>query len=465
MSAHPDHSYLLSYYGDDFTGSTDVMESLTVNGVPAALFLEPPTSEELAHFALKNKWAADEGGRLRAFGVAGVSRSMSPAQMEEELPPIFERISRIPTGYFHYKTCSTFDSSPQIGSIGRAVDIAFRYFPSAWIPLLVAAPSLNRFCIFGNLFARVQGVTYRLDRHPTMSVHPVTPMHESDLRLHLAGQTERPSLLMDLFDMELEDEDLEHRFAGMQREDGAYVLFDILNTAHLTRAGRLMARFRSPGTHLLVGSSGIEYALCGWLASEGVLHSPVVPHSAGSAGPIAVMSGSASPVSRAQIEYAADRGFGLVGLDTAALVQEGESGEAFGNALQEAKAILIRGQSPLLHAALGPDDARIAETKEVLKETVASPGRLAAIQGRLLRALLLETGLRRAVVVGGDTSGYVSRALGIYALEIRIPVAPGAPLCTAHSRESAFDGMDISLKGGQNGTERYFEQIRNGEIH
>jgi uncharacterized protein YgbK (DUF1537 family) len=53
--------------------------------------------------------------------------------------------------------------------------------------------------------------------------------------------------------------------------------------------------------------------------------------------------------------------------------------------------------------------------------------------------------------------------MGIYALEVRIPVAPGAPLCTAHSTNPSFDGMEISLKGGQNGNSRYFESILKGK--
>jgi 3-oxoisoapionate kinase len=138
----------------------------------------------------------------------------------------------------------------------------------------------------------------------------------------------------------------------------------------------------------------------------------------------------------------------------------------FSGILQEARERLAGGKSLILHSALGPDDPRIAETTAALSIRMpAAPGRLAGIQGKLLRLLLLETGIRRAVVVGGDTSGYVSRELGIYALEIRMPVAPGAPLCTAHSRNPAFDGMEISLKGGQNGSERYFEQILNGAIN
>ncbi|HRL13463.1 MAG TPA: nucleotide-binding domain containing protein, partial [Aggregatilineales bacterium] len=83
-------------------------------------------------------------------------------------------------------------------------------------------------------------------------------------------------------------------------------------------------------------------------------------------------------------------------------------------------------------------------------------------QGLILRALLERTTLTRVCVAGGDTCGYASKQLGIYALEAVAPVAPGAPLCRASSNLPRFDGLEISLKGGQNGVADYFVKIREG---
>jgi 3-oxoisoapionate kinase len=38
----------LSYYGDDFTGSTDVMEAMALHGVKTVLFTRIPADEERA---------------------------------------------------------------------------------------------------------------------------------------------------------------------------------------------------------------------------------------------------------------------------------------------------------------------------------------------------------------------------------------------------------------------------------
>lgn len=101
---------LLAFYGDDFTGSTDAMEALALSGYRTVLFLEAPTPDMLQRF---------EG--IRCVGVAGTSRAKSPADMAMEITPIMERLSRLDAPVVHYKTCSTFDSAPEVGSIGAAI--------------------------------------------------------------------------------------------------------------------------------------------------------------------------------------------------------------------------------------------------------------------------------------------------------------------------------------------------------
>ena len=136
-------SLLLAFYGDDFSGSTDAMEALALAGVPTALFLQPPSAEQLARLP-----------DLRAVGLAGVSRSLPAGEMERELLPAFTALRKLGAPLVHYKVCSTFDSSPETGSIGRAIDLGRQIFAASFVPLVVGAPVLGRYCAFGNLFAR-----------------------------------------------------------------------------------------------------------------------------------------------------------------------------------------------------------------------------------------------------------------------------------------------------------------------
>mgnify|MGYP000294497161 CR=1 FL=1 len=91
---------LLAFYGDDFTGSTDALESIASYGAKAVLFLEPPTTKQLEKYP-----------DIQVFGVAGKTRSLLTANMEPELIAAFESIKSHQPLFVHYKVCSTFDSS------------------------------------------------------------------------------------------------------------------------------------------------------------------------------------------------------------------------------------------------------------------------------------------------------------------------------------------------------------------
>jgi uncharacterized protein YgbK (DUF1537 family) len=96
-----------------------------------------------------------------------------------------------------------------------------------WSPTHRRAPRLKRYQVFGNLFAVVDGVGHRLDRHPTMSRHPVTPMGEADLRLHLGRQTSRPIELIDM--VQLRASGADERVERLRSDQVPVVMIDVLD--------------------------------------------------------------------------------------------------------------------------------------------------------------------------------------------------------------------------------------------
>lgn len=446
---------LMTFYGDDFTGSTDALEALVLGGVPAVLFLEPPDADFVAeHFP-----------HVRALGVAGVSRSMTPAQMDEELPPIFGALAELNAPLFHYKVCSTFDSAPHIGSIGHAIEQGLRSFGAEQVPLVVGAPALKRYVAFGNLFATVGDETYRIDRHPTMKQHPITPMDEGDLRLHLRRQTARRIGLIDLRHLS-SPAALTRRFEQLVAEGTEIFLFDTTTDDHLLTIGEQVWSMRGEKPVMVVGSSGVEYAMTAYWQDASVVQAPDAMPSPGAVDKIAAISGSASPVTAEQMQRAIDSGFHPVRLNSAALIDPDSADAARNDALSQAVTALEADRSVILFSTMGPDDPAIDATKARMTELHINPheisARLGKQQGILLRELLAQTGLQRVCVAGGDTCGHAARQLDLYALEYLMPTAPGAPLCKARSHNPAFDGLEISLKGGQLGGQDYFATILNG---
>jgi uncharacterized protein YgbK (DUF1537 family) len=443
---------VMGFYGDDFTGSTDAMEALTCGGLRTVLFLEPPRLEQLARY---------EG--LRAVGIAGCSRSLPPQRMDIELTKAFSSLRDLSLPIVHYKVCSTFDSSPQIGSIGRAIDLGAEIFAAPVVPLVAGAPTLGRHCAFGNLFARsgLDTEPFRLDRHPTMSRHPITPMNESDIRIHLSRQTARNIGLLDVLHLTSIDR-AAIAYHGLVESGAQVTLIDVLYDEHQQVIGALISGEMETGkTLFVVGSSCIESSLTSYWKSQQLV-SEHVPSCARAVEQLVVVSGSCSPVTDRQIARAVQNGAVEIPLNTARLVDPATVESEISSAVSRALEIYAQGLTPICHSARGPADPRLKATIDRLLELEydarEQSGRLIgnALGTILLRILGKGVG-KRVVVTGGDTSFFIARQLGIEALEVIAPVAPGAPLCRTHAPGLPFDGLEICFKGGQVGDDAFFD--------
>jgi uncharacterized protein YgbK (DUF1537 family) len=383
--------------------------------------------------------------------------------MDDELPHAYASLAALGAPILQYKVCSTFDSSPQTGSIGRAIDIGVRHMSGRWSPMIVGAPRLKRYQAFGNLFASVDGEGHRLDRHPTMSRHPVTPMSEADLRVHLRGQTERRIGLIDF--VQLRAPDVRERLNALTSDDAPVVMIDVLDEETLAAAGKLVWEGRGEGV-FTASSSGLQYALAAhWRANGLVPQTPGLPV-ASPVDVIAAVSGSCSPVTAGQIRWARDNGFRVERLDLRraldAQSREGEIERVVGVAIRA----VSDGRSPLVFSAEGPDDPAVLAFDDIASQAGLSRAEAARRVGETLadvmRRVLDRAPVRRVVVAGGDSSGEVAGKLGITALSVAAGMAPGAPLCRAWSGDAARDGLEIVLKGGQIGGVSFFGKVRDG---
>jgi 3-oxoisoapionate kinase len=425
------HTARYGWYGDDFTGATDTLATWAERGRRAMLFMGVPGPAQLA-----------AAGPLDAIGIAGATRSMAPEAAAVELDAAGRFFAEQSVEILHYKCCSTFDSAPHVGNIGAAVRALQRHFPNPLVPIVGGQPNLGRYCLFGTLFAAAGagGDVYRIDRHPTMSVHPVTPMGEADLRKHFAKQgLERIGLIEDRAyacnkAAALLDECLAAR-------PGA-VLFDVVRAEDLANVGRLILQHAARGAMLAVGPSSVAQALCAACDEASDEDGALVAAETRPMrdGPVLALVGSLSPVTRAQV--AAARRFARIDVDPSRLI----GNASYSKALHEKARDLLRAQHVML-------------VTEQPSAVPAQAQNVAAATGALLRAVTAEARLSRLIVAGGDTSSHAVSALDIWGLSYRAPMGPGAPLCSIHSDDPGLDGLDIVLKGGQMGSENFFEAV------
>jgi len=443
-NCHPQHELKLAFYGDDFTGSTDALECLATAGLKTVLFVAPPSAEQLAKHA-----------PLDAIGVAGHSRSLPTDQLEAEVRPTLSALRKLGARHVHYKVCSTFDSSPSVGSIGRVVDIATEIFDSSVVPLLVGAPALGRWCVFGNLFARVgigsDGDICRLDRHPAMQNHPTTPASESDLRLHLGAQTDMPIGLVDVLSLEANSEHPISLLQMHEREEPSVVLFDAITEQHLSTIGAALDSYAREHQPLFsVGSSGVEMALLSqWSPPKTSRPCPPVSK-ASNGGPVLVVSGSCSPVTAGQIAHAQQDGFVTVAMNVEKLFDSPKSKESIQEATADTISLLEAGTNVIVHTA--PTDGA---STNVTSKTNTAPV-IGNALGQVLHEAVAQSSICRVCIAGGDTSSFAAKAMHIESLEMVAPLTRGAPICRISSLHPRFDGLEVVFKGGQVGKSDFF---------
>lgn len=398
---------LVGFYGDDFTGSVDALLQLRRAGLGGVLVTSPEV--------------ALPPGDPHVVGVAGTARSQPADLMADEVKPALTWLRDLGPAVVQYKACSTADSAPHTGSLGRAIELGREVFPGAPVPVVFAQPAMGRYTFFSHHFAREDGAVYRIDRQPTMRSHPVTPATESDLRLHLGAQTGLP--IGDLQWLELADSD---RVAAVLNGDDPAVVCDALTEEHLDV---IAAALLAGPPRFAIASGGLSGALGRVLA----LDRPLPPLETDAAPAVTlVLSGSRSALTARQVEAAVDSGWARVDLF------EPDAG-------RRTEELIAAGCDVVVESA---KSARTVDSATI-------EAALAEIGAARLRA----NPDTRLVLCGGDTSGNVLRRLRIERLVIASEPWGNVPLCVADSR------VEVVLKGGQMGHPELFDDVRRGVMN
>ena len=386
---------LLAFYGDDFTGSSAVMEVMTFAGLPAVMFVETPTAVQLQRFS-----------QYRAIGIASIARAQSPSWMDAHLPSAFRALAELRAPVNHYKVCSTLNSSPTIGSIGRAIDIGVPIFserPGAadWRPLVVAAPAIRRYQAFGHLFAAHQGQIFRLDRHPVMQRHPVTPMDEADVAAHIRKQTGTSIGLVDCVAMKSGEGAMQ--LEAELAQGRSVVSLDVVDNETLQWVGKQIWERRGQGV-FTIGSQGVEYALVAYWRASGLLERSIKPEPVSKLSQMVAVSGSVSGVTAAQTDWAAANGFEVIPLDASASLDNQLWNAEIKSAIEGALAALSSGRSPLVATARGPTDGSVAKFHEKLStpgvNSIEVNGRIGFGLGEVLQRVMRAARIKRGAVSG-----------------------------------------------------------------
>ncbi|MDE3028527.1 MAG: four-carbon acid sugar kinase family protein, partial [Paracoccaceae bacterium] len=407
---------LLGCIGDDFTGSSDLGNTLTKAGMRTVQYVGVPIAP-----------AAPD---VEAGIVALKSRSLPVAEAVALSLAALEWLRAQGCTQFLFKYCSTFDSTPE-GNIGPVAEALADALGARKVIVCPAFPAAGRSVYMGHLF-----VGDRLLNESGMQNHPLTPMTDPDIRRWLALQSKGsvghvPAQVVLAGGAAVT--------AQLAQEDDAghrLIVADAISNEDLLTLGRAAADLP-----LITGGSGIAMGLPENFRARGLL-APGGAGWQGQAGRAAVLSGSCSLATRGQVAHHQSLGQPSFEISADAVM----SGAL--TAAQVAEWILAQEGLPLAYSSADP--AKVAQAQERYGMAAVAK-RLEALFAEVAR-LLVSGGITRLVTAGGETSGAVVEGLALGQLRIGPEIDPGVPAMRAG------DALVLALKSGNFGALDFFEK-------
>jgi 3-dehydrotetronate 4-kinase len=401
----------LGCIGDDFTGSSDLANTLAKGGMRVVQYCGIP----------KGSAPAD----VEAGVVALKTRSILPDEAVAQSLAALEWLRAQGCEQIFFKYCSTFDSTPE-GNIGPVADALAEVLAAYQVIVCPAFPGAGRSIYQGHLF-----VADRLLNESGMQNHPLTPMVDADIRRWLAPQTRHSVGHVGAMDVFAGPERIAEGLALQHAAGHRLIVVDAIRDADLMAIGAA-----ARGLPLITGGSGVALGLP---ANFGCVPAPVPWQD--QAGRAAILSGSCSTATRAQVAHHAARhpAREIVAAD----VIEGRL-----DAAEIADWLLAQTGLPLAYSSADP--AEVARVQDRFGREAAADA-IEALFAEVARRLVAG-GVTRLITAGGETSGAVVEGLGMTDLEIGPEIDPGVPALRAQS------DLVVALKSGNFGAKDFFEK-------
>ena len=408
----------LGCIADDYTGASDLANTLTRAGLRTVQTIGVPASD----------LAMPE---VDAVVVSLKSRSIEAGIAVERSRAAEKWLRGRGAAHVLFKICSTFDSTDK-GNIGPVMDALCADSGDSIVLVTPAFPETGRTVYMGNLFVGA----VPLNESP-LKDHPLNPMHDSNLVRVLARQSKTKVGLVDLATVTRGADAVRARLADLAGQGCGAAVIDAVFDRDLETIGAVAV-----GHKVSVGASGIGLGLARALAAgKAAVSSDASDKPVG--GPAACLAGSCSQATLGQIA-SAEKVMPVFHLDPDQVVKGKDEAR---RALAWARERL--GSGPLLIASS------------------ATPDQVAALQSRhgrdaaghaIEQAMadiaegLVQSGVHRLVVAGGETSGAVVDRLKIPGFLVGVEIAPGVPVLRAVGAKA----MLLALKSGNFGGPQFF---------
>jgi uncharacterized protein YgbK (DUF1537 family) len=410
---------LLGCIADDFTGASDLANTLAKQGMATTQFVGIPSD------------LAPQG--CEAGVVALKTRSIPAADAIAESIAALRWLESQGCRQFLFKYCSTFDSTPE-GNIGPVTEALLEALGAPGAVLCPVFPTAGRTLFQGHLF-----VQDRLLNESGMEKHPLNPMTDPDLRRWLRRQSKGEVGFVDHAHVRQGPSAIEAAFGAEVEAGRRLVVIDAITDDDLLVIGAALAEHR-----LITGGSGIALGLPENFRRAGLLRTGGSQVFTRTKGPGVVLSGSCSNASRGQLAHYLESHPGF-GVDPADLMEGRQSASIVANWV-----LANLANEPVVYSTADP--ALVAEAQSAFGREVLA-ARIEAFFS-LLAEELVKNGVVRLAVGGGETSGAVVRGLSAASLQIGPEIDPGVPALAITEGSS----VRLALKSGNFGSVDFYEK-------
>lgn len=401
----------LGCIGDDFTGSSDLANTLAKEGMRTVQYTGIPSEPA--------------SGEVDAGVIALKSRSIPAEEAVSQSLAALEWLRDQGCEQFFFKYCSTFDSTPE-GNIGPVADALAEALGAERVIFCPAFPGTGRSIYQGHLF-----VKDKLLNESGLENHPLNPMTDADIRRWLAQQTRYQVGHVAASTVFRGAEAIREGLAAAQDAGQRHVVVDAIRDEDLREIGQA-----AKGLPLITGGSGVALGLpANFGCSPGA-----VPWRAQN-GHAVVLSGSCSIATRGQVAYHKARH------PTREIVAE-DVIEGRLTSADMATWLMAQNDLPLAYSSADPDVVQEVQNRfgreraaEALESFFAEVAQICVAEGAT-----------RVITAGGETSGAVVEGLDLGQLEIGPEIDPGVPALRARN------GLVVALKSGNFGAEDFFEK-------
>lgn len=411
---------LLGCIADDFTGATDLALTLSRSGMRVVQTIGVPTS-------------VDEMPDCEAVVVALKSRTIPAAEAVAQSLASLEVLLAAGAEQIIFKYCSTFDSTDD-GNIGPVTEALMQRLGCDFTIACPAFPTNGRTIFKGHLFVGDQ-----LLSDSPMQHHPLTPMTDSNLVNVLGRQMSGRVGLVDYDAVDAGAEKIAARFADLKSEGVAVAITDAISDRHLMDTGRAL-----DGMKLVTGGSGIAMGLPENFRRRELLATDQASGFTAPEGRAIYLAGSCSQATRRQIEVVQEAGIPSRRIDPFRVADGSETAATFTD-----WALSNGGADPVLIYS-SADPAEVGRAQEAFGREKAG-ALIEDLMADIARGLV-ESGISRLVVAGGETSGAVVSALKVKSLQIGPEIDPGVPWTLSMGEP----GVALALKSGNFGAEDFF---------